>query len=260
MPRPGGRLRAVREREAADLVAGRRPVLEAVRAGIAEAVVVSRSARATEGLREVLGAAEAEGVPVTRVAPEEVEDLAPGTRHQGVVARIRRPPELDEAGLARLAWPEEALVLVLDGVTDPQNVGAAARAAEAAGAGALVVRRRRGAGVTPSALKASAGALLHLRVARVANVARALRRLKEAGFWVVGLDAEAERTIHDAEPPPGRLALVVGSEGEGLSRLVREACDDLLAIPLRGRVASLNVATAAAVGLFVFAARGRGAT
>ncbi len=196
-------------------------------------------------------------MPVVRVPARDVEGLASGGRHQGVVARVRGPRELDEAALAGRDWPEDALVLVLDGVTDPQNVGAAARAAEAAGAGALVVRRRRGAGSTPAAVKASAGALLHLPVARVANVARALRRLKEAGFWVVGLDAEARQTVHEAEPPPGRLALVVGSEGEGLSRLVREGCDELVAIPLRGEVSSLNVATAAAVGLFVFAARGR---
>lgn len=239
-------------------IVGRRPALEAVRTGTARELLVSRSAEATPALREVLEAAREAGVPVRRVPEERIAALAGGARHQGVAVRVPSPPVLSEGDLERRAWADDALVLVLDGVTDPQNVGAAARSAEAAGAAALVLRRRRGAGITPAAVRASAGGLLHLPVARVANVARALARLRAAGFWVVGLDAEAAGTIHDAEPPPGRLALVLGSEGSGLSRLVGEACDELVSIPMRGRVGSLNVAAAAAVALFLFAGRGRG--
>lgn len=236
-------------------VVGRRPALEAVRAGAAREVMVSHTARATEPLREVLDAAAAAGVPVRRVQEERIATLAGGSRHQGVAARVRRPAELSEADLERLAWPDQAVALVLDGVTDPQNVGAAARSAEAAGASILVLRRRRGAAVTPAAVRASAGALLHLPVARVANVARSLARLQAAGFWVLGLDADAPASIREADPPTGRLAVVVGSEGTGLSRLVRKACDELVSIPMRGRVGSLNVAAAAAVALFLLAAR-----
>jgi 23S rRNA (guanosine2251-2'-O)-methyltransferase len=233
-----------------DAVVGRRPVLEAVRSGAAREVLMAEGARSTSGLREILDAARMAGVPVHRVPVDRVAAVAPGTPHQGVAARVRSPRTLTEAELSRWRWPDEAVVLVLDGVTDPHNVGALARTAEAAGASALVLRRRRGAELTPATVRASAGALLHLPVARVPNLPRALERLRDRGFWVVGLDAAAELELGEARPPPGPLALVVGSEGEGLSRLVREACDEIVAIPLRGRVASLNVSVAAGVALF----------
>jgi 23S rRNA (guanosine2251-2'-O)-methyltransferase len=145
----------------------------------------------------------------------------------------------------------------LDGVTDPQNLGAAARSAEAAGAVMLVSRTRRAAEVTDAAVRASAGALLHLPHARVANIARTLERLKELGFWVVGLDAAAPASIWDEPSPVGRVAIVVGSEGEGMARLTRERCDALVALPMYGRVGSLNVAAALAATLWGFALSGR---
>jgi 23S rRNA (guanosine2251-2'-O)-methyltransferase len=201
-------------------------------------------------------AAGAAGVPVEAVPSERIESLAEGTLHQGVAARVRAAPGLSEGELATRDWGEEGLVVVVDGVTDPQNLGALARTAEAAGAEALVTRRRRAAELGRAALKASAGGLIHLPVAEVANIPRALARLQEAGFWVVGLEAKAETSIYE-EPPSGRLALVLGAEGEGLSRLVRSSCDQLVSIPLRGRVDSLNVAVAAGVALFAYALRSR---
>jgi 23S rRNA (guanosine2251-2'-O)-methyltransferase len=233
-----------------DAVAGRRPVLEAVRSGAAREVLVADGARPTPALRDILRAARAAGVPVRRVPTDRVASVVPDARHQGVAAWVRAPRTLSEAEVARWRWPEDAMVVVLDGVTDPHNVGALARTAEAAGASALVLRRRRGAELTSAAVRASAGALLHLPVARVANLARVLERLRDRGFWVVGLDATAELALDDARPPPGPVAVVVGSEGQGLSRLVRETCDELVAIPLRGRVGSLNVSVAAGVALF----------
>ena len=192
--------------------------------------------------------------PVPR---QEVERLGGELHHQGVAARLRRlRPELGESDLRGMELSGDALVLVLDGITDPQNFGACARTAEAAGAAALVVRRRRGAPVTPAALAASAGSLLHLPVVRVANLARVIGLLKESGFWVVGLDGRAQRTILDSSRPTGRLALVLGSEGTGLSRLVAERCDEVLSIPMRGTVSSLNVSVAAGVALFAYALRG----
>jgi 23S rRNA (guanosine2251-2'-O)-methyltransferase len=241
----------------AGVVVGKRPVLEAVRAGAAREVLVIHGSRSTPGLRELLRAAGDAGVPVTEVPRERVEGLARGSRHQGVAARLQREArELTEADLGGRDWPEDAVVLVLDGVTDPHNLGACARTAEAAGAAALVVRRRRGAPLSQAAVAASAGALAHLPVARVANVARSLGLLQERSFWVVGLDGGAPQTILDTSRPPGRLALVLGSEGAGLSRLVAERCDELLAIPMRGRVGSLNVSVAAGVALFGYALRG----
>jgi 23S rRNA (guanosine2251-2'-O)-methyltransferase len=228
--------------------AGRRAALEAIRSGLAHEVLVARSARPTQGLREVLEAAAASGVPVRPVAREALDRLA--SEHHGVVARVRHPPELDERALATRAWGPDDLVVVLDGVADPRNLGAAARTAEAAGAAVLISRTRRAAPVTEAALRASAGALFHLPQARVANIPRALERLKDAGFTVVGLEGSAPRTILDTSCPSGRLALVVGSEGRGMSRLVREGCDLLVAIPMRGRVASLNASAALAAALY----------
>jgi len=242
------------------VVVGKRAVLEAVRAGSAREVLLVRGSRSTPGLRDVLLAAEKAGVAVTEVTRGRVEGLARGTRHQGVAARLRaHDREVSEAELGDMEWREDAVVLLLDGVMDPRNLGACARTAEAAGVAAIVVRRRRGAPVSPAAMSASAGALAHLPIARVANLARALELLKERGFWVVGLDSGAPGTVLDSSPPPGRLALVLGSEGAGLSRLVAERCDELLSIPMRGKVGSLNVSVAAGVALYGYALRGASA-
>jgi 23S rRNA (guanosine2251-2'-O)-methyltransferase len=238
-------------------VAGRRPVLEAVRAGAAREILVAEEARSITGLREAIEAAGARGVPVRRIPMDALQDRAGDVDHQGVLARVHPPAAMEESALFAMSWRVDALVVVLDGVTDPRNVGAVARSAEAAGSSALVLRRRRGAGLTPAAMKASAGALVHLPVAVVANVPRAIRRLREAGFWVVGLDEGGSSTVQDAAPPPGRLALVLGNEGAGLSRLARRECDELVRIPMRGRVSSLNVSVAAGVALFAFRPPGK---
>jgi 23S rRNA (guanosine2251-2'-O)-methyltransferase len=220
-------------------------------------VLVAEGARSTPALRDVFDAARSAGVPVRRVPADQVAAVAPGIRHQGVAATVRPPRPMTEAELSRWRWPHDAVVLVLDGITDQHNVGALARTAEAAGASALVLRRRRGADLTSAAVRASAGALLHLPVARVPNLARALEHLRDRGFWLVGLDAGAPVQLDDVRPSTGPLAVVVGSEGTGLSRLVRESCDELIAIPLRGRVTSLNVSVAAGVALFTLAGKRR---
>jgi 23S rRNA (guanosine2251-2'-O)-methyltransferase len=233
------------------VVAGRRAVAEAIRAGRATEVRVAATARSTQGLRSLLDAAEEAGIPTRRVERRELDALA--ADHQGAVAFVAgraARSELSERDVAEWPFADEAIVVVLDGVTDPQNLGAAARSAEAAGAGMLVTRTRRAADVTPAAIGASAGALLHLPHARVANVARAIGRLRDAGFTVVGLDDAAPASIYDEPCPPGRVALVVGSEGSGMSRLVREACDVVRSIPMRGSVGSLNVAASLAAALY----------
>ena len=247
-----GRKREGGGRQGPIVVVGRRPALEAVRSGRAIEVLVAEGSRSTPALREVVEAAGASAVTVTTVPSERIESLSDGALHQGVAARVHLPPPLPEAELPKRPWSPEAIVVVMDGVTDPQNLGALARTAEAAGAEALVTRRHRAAPVGSVALKASAGALIHLPLAEVANLPRAMGHLKDAGFWVVGLDASGSSSIFD-EPPVGRLALVLGAEGEGLSRLVRESCDDLLAIPLHGKVESLNVSVAAGVALYSYA-------
>lgn len=237
-------------RLAGHVVAGRRAAAEAIRSGRAAEVLVARSSRATPGLRDVLAAAERAGVPVRTVAGRELDVLA--SDHHGVVARVRAAADLSERDIAGWPFGEDDVVVVLDGITDPQNLGAAARSAEAAGAAMLVSRVRRAAAVTPAAVRASAGALLHLPHARVANVPRALGRLKEAGFFVVGLDERAPASVYDERCPEGRVALVLGSEGEGMSRLVRESCDALVSLPMRGKVTSLNASASLAAVLYAY--------
>ena len=185
-----------------------------MRAGTAQEVLVSRDARSTAGLRDVLEACREAGLQVREVDRSELDGLA--ADHRGVVAITGTPTTIGERELASWPFDPDDLVVVLDGITDPQNLGAAARSAEAAGATMLVTRTRRAADVTPAAIRASAGALLHLTHARIANIARGLERLKDVGFTVVGLDERAERTVFEEQPPEGRVAVVLGSEGEGL--------------------------------------------
>jgi 23S rRNA (guanosine2251-2'-O)-methyltransferase len=235
------------------LITGKRAVLEAIRAGRASEVRVAASARTTPGLRDVLDAASKQGTGVREVSREELDSMAADNR--GVVAYVTPAADLGERDLSAWAFENEAIVVVLDGVTDPQNLGACARAADAAGAAMLVTRTKRAAGVTPSAIRASSGALLALPHARVANITRALERLKDERFTVIGLDEEAEKDIYAGECAEGRVALVVGSEGEGIARLVREACDELVSVPMRGRVASLNASNSLAAALFGYVLR-----
>jgi 23S rRNA (guanosine2251-2'-O)-methyltransferase len=173
---------------------------------------------------------------------------------QGVVAVVSTasPAPLSERELAEFPFSDDAVVVVLDGITDPQNLGAAARSAEAAGAAVLVSRVHRAAGVTPAAIRASAGALLHLPHARVANIPRAIQRLQDAGFFVVGLADEAEHDVYAEPCPAGRVAVVVGSEGEGLARLTRDRCDALVRLPMHGRVGSLNASASLAAALYAY--------
>jgi 23S rRNA (guanosine2251-2'-O)-methyltransferase len=239
------------------VISGRRAVAEAVRAGRADEVLVASSPMPTQGLRAVLDAASERGVPVRTVPRTTLDALA--TEHQGVVATVSGVSEtMSERDLATFPFEQDAFVVVLDGITDPQNLGAAARSAEAAGAAMLVTRTRRAAAATPAALRASAGALAHLPHARVANIARAVERLQGVGFWVVGLDEASDVTVYDEPCPPGRVAVVIGSEGEGMARLTRERCDQLLALPMRGRVGSLNASASLAAVLYAYVLPSRG--
>lgn len=236
----------------AHVIPGRRAVAEALRArrALREVVIVARA-----GDDEVAEEARAAGVALRRADRAEVDALADGVAHQGVLALA---PPFEYADLPSVAGD---LVVLLDGVTDPQNLGAIARSAEAAGASALVLPKRRSAHVTPAVEKAAAGALSWLDVALVPNLARALGDLAERGLWSVGLAGEAPTTLWEAPLLDGPVALVIGAEGRGLSRLVAERCDALAAIPLSGRIGSLNASAAAAVALFeVRRRRSAGAT
>lgn len=225
------------------MVAGANPVLELLRAGMpVERLLVGAGPRR----QEVLRAAAAAGVRADEADRPTLDRLAGGVPHQGAVAVA--PPFRYEA-LEAIGEAEERLALVLDGVQDPRNLGAVLRSARAVGVAGVVLPQDRSAGVTPVVVAASAGTLFGLRIARVPNLVRAMGRLKESGFWLVGLVASAERTLYGLELPD-RLALAVGGEGEGLRPLVRRTCDFEAAIPMAGGVESLNVSVATAVALF----------
>lgn len=220
----------------AEIIHGVRPVVEALR---------SRRRRVIEVL-DATGNAEvraaAGGVVVKKVSRDRVDELARGGVHQGVVARVEAYPY---SGLEEILAVPEPLILVLDGVTDPRNLGAVLRAADGAGASGVVLPKDKAVGVTAAAVKASAGASEHVRVARVTNLKRAVDKMKEANVWVYA--AEAGGTDYAKLDLAGSVALVLGSEGRGVRRLVREACDGNVSIPMLGAVSSLNVSVAAAV-------------
>jgi 23S rRNA (guanosine2251-2'-O)-methyltransferase len=228
------------------LIYGLNAVAEAVRAGRARELRVAD--RDDERVRRVLEAAAARRVKVVRVSRDVLDRETRGAVHQGIAADISGLPEATLADLARTG-ARPPLIVVLDGVEDPQNVGAILRTADAAGATGLVRQTRRAAPLDGAAAKASAGAVHYVPVADVVNIARALEELKGAGVWTVGLDADAETPYYDLDLTTP-LALVVGAEGHGLRRLVRERCDFVAAIPMAGHVSSVNVSAAAAIVLF----------
>ena len=180
-----------------------------------------------------------------------LDRMTGGARHQGVVARYKAPAPLPESALEGLAEKagRTALFLVLDGITDPHNFGACLRSAEAAGVTAVVVPKDRAVGVTPTVRRASAGAADRVPIVSATNLARALRHLKDAGVWLVGLAGDAPQSLY-ALDLQGPMAIVLGSEGEGLRRLTRQNCDFLARIPMRGDIDSLNVSVTAGIALF----------
>jgi 23S rRNA (guanosine2251-2'-O)-methyltransferase len=180
-----------------------------------------------------------------------LDRMTGGARHQGVVARYDTPVPLAESELPRLVDEagNGALFLVLDGVTDPHNLGACLRSAEAAGVTAVVVPKDRAVGITPTVRRASAGAADRVPLVAATNLSRTLKSLKEAGVWFVGLVGDVDASIYSIDLK-GPIAIVLGSEGEGMRRLTREACDFLAKIPMRGGVESLNVSVATGIALF----------
>jgi 23S rRNA (guanosine2251-2'-O)-methyltransferase len=228
-----------------EIIYGLRPVVEALRSKRREVYEVLDSV----GDEEIASEAAIRGVPLKRVRREHIEELVTGAVHQGVVARLGPYPY---SGLEEILATPDPLLVVLDGVTDPRNLGAVLRAADGAGASGVVVPKDRAVGVTPAAVKASAGASEHVRVARETNLRRALERMKEASVWVYAAEdaASVRATPYTDLDLSGPVALVLGSEGRGVRRLVREGCDGAVSIPMRGAVSSLNVSVAAAVLLF----------
>jgi 23S rRNA (guanosine2251-2'-O)-methyltransferase len=228
------------------IVYGINPVLEALKVGRVTSVWMAQGANPR--LQQVADLARQKGVAVRSRDGQSLDRLAEGGVHQGVVAELRDMGQLSVEDLVRDATGTP-LIVVLDGIEDPHNVGAILRTADAAGVDGVIRQSRRAAPLGGVVAKASAGAIAHVKVADVVNIARAVEELKEAGVWTIGLAGDAPKRYDEIDfTVPS--ALVLGAEGDGLRRLVRERCDWLVSIPMRGQVDSLNVSVAAGVVLF----------
>ncbi|MCW2803979.1 MAG: rRNA (guanosine2251-2-O)-methyltransferase [Propionibacteriaceae bacterium] len=237
-------------------VVGRNPVLEAMQAEIpVRAAYIAEGAERDDRMREILRLAADRGTSLLEVTRNEMDRLTGGAIHQGVALQL---PEFeyahpDDLMAAAFDAPGEPLIVALDSITDPRNLGAIVRSAAAFGADGVLIPERRSAGMTAAAWKTSAGAAARIPIARATNLNRSLRAYADAGFALVGLDGTADVDIADLPETSGPLVLVVGSEGDGLSRLVREACDTLASIPITRTVESLNAGVATGIALYEIA-------
>ena len=241
----------MREEGREDRIEGRNAVTEAIRAGRAIDKLYIAKGETDKTLRFLASSARDAGIAVVEADRRKLDAMSATGAHQGViaVAAVREYATLEEILAVAEARGEEPFVVVCDEITDPHNLGAILRTAEAAGVHGVVISKRRSAGLTSIVGKASAGAAEHIPVCRVPNIPAVLERLKEAGLWVFGADAGGDRGLWQADFS-GPVCVVIGSEGDGMGRLVRERCDFLVSIPMRGRMASLNASAAAAVVLY----------
>ncbi|MEU8003191.1 23S rRNA (guanosine(2251)-2'-O)-methyltransferase RlmB [Catellatospora sp. NPDC049111] len=256
-PRVAPGRKSLTPKDAPELLVGRNPVNEALRAHVpATALYVAQGIDIDERVSEVVRTAGDRGIPILEVSRAELDRLTGGVLHQGIGIQV--PPyayeTFDDMLAASIEHPEPLLV-ALDGVTDPRNLGAVIRSAAAFGAQGIFVPERRAAGITATAWRTSAGAAARLPVAQVTNMTRALKQAQSEGFVVVGLDADGETDLYQLEAAVGPLVVVVGSEGRGLGRLVGQTCDMRVSIPIVSEVESLNASVAAAVALAEVARR-----
>jgi 23S rRNA (guanosine2251-2'-O)-methyltransferase len=237
-----------------EIIYGRQPVNEVLRAGRRKVhqLLIAEGVRATSELDEVLQSAKQAGVRYLEVPRHEIATMVGEGNHQGIAIECDPYPYVDfrQTTEALESLGHDPFVLVLDHLEDPQNVGSLLRSADAAGVDLVIIPNRRAAQVTPGAVRASAGASEHVRVACVANLSQSVARLKEHGVWFVGLEGVPEAVPYTEQDMKGPLGIVVGSEGKGLQRLLKESCDFLVKLPLEGGVSSLNAAVAGAVALF----------
>ncbi|HVE63313.1 MAG TPA: 23S rRNA (guanosine(2251)-2'-O)-methyltransferase RlmB [Mycobacteriales bacterium] len=246
--------------ELEEVVVGRNPVVEALRAGVqGRALLVGRGVDLDPRVTEALALAAELGIPTREAVKAELDNLSDGSVHQGLALQVPSYEYAHPEDLLRRAFerPEPALLIALDGVTDPRNLGAILRSAAAFGAHGVLLPERRAAGVSVTAWRTSAGAAAHLPVARAVNLARALRSYSDAGLTLVGLDAGGEVSLDNLEVADDPLCLVIGAEGAGLGRLVGEQCDLVVSIPMAGPTESLNASVAASVVLAEVARRRR---
>ena len=249
----GSRKRVAAPSERGDWIYGRRPVLEVLRSEVRhiyEAVLPAASREKPE-LAEIRKVVLERGISFKVMDRDDLDDLCAGGNHQGVALRTGGFPYISfDQIIHDVKNDKDALILLLDHIEDPQNIGSLLRSANAAGVTGVILPEDRAAGVTPSAVRASAGASEYMRVAKVVNLVRAMKSLQAEGVWISALDRGAESRNYTEIDFKGRVGLVVGSEGKGVSRLVRETADFVASLPMHGRVASLNAGVAGAVAMY----------
>ncbi len=235
-----------------ETIIGRNPVLEALRAARRiHKIVLEQGIRLDARITEIIRTAVSTGIPVAYLSRSELDRLSAHGVHQGTIALAELKPQLSLADLAAVSQQRGSppFYVVLDGIEDPHNLGAILRTCDAAGVHGVITRQQRAVGLTPAALKAAAGAAEYVPLVQVANIARAIDRLKESGVWIVGIDNRAEKNFLSLDYRPA-TAVVVGAEGAGISALVKKKCDFLVSIPMKGKIASLNASVAAAIILY----------
>ena len=237
--------------EADGIIEGRNAVLEALRAGTPIDKIFIARGETDAALAHIAASARDRGVVVVECDRRKLDFMSRTHSHQGVIAQaaVREYASVDDILAAAREKGEPPLVVVCDELSDPHNLGAVIRTAECAGAHGVIIPKRRSAGLTAVVAKTSAGAVSHLPVARVPNLTACLKELKEEGLWVFGADAAGDRTLYEADLK-GPAAIVIGSEGDGMSRLVAQTCDVLVRIPMKGKLNSLNASAAAAILLY----------
>lgn len=250
----GPRRSGGRQGASSEIVTGRNSVLEALRTHIpATALYVASRLESDDRVKDSISLANAQEIPVLEAARPELDRLTDGAVHQGLALQVPAYDYAHPEDLMNVELPGLPLIVALDGITDPRNLGAIIRSAGAFGGHGVVVPARRSAGMTAAAWKTSAGAAARIPVAQATNLTRALQDYRKAGFFVVGLDAEGDVDLPGLALADRPLVVVVGSEGKGVSRLVREQCDQIVSIPMAGVTESLNAGIAAAVTLYEIA-------
>ncbi len=231
-----------------DIIVGRNPVAEALKSGRVEQIFVAKGERSGSVL-PILAKAKELGLPVKEVTKEKLAFLSDAQNHQGIAAQLACIDTVSLEDILNTVDPNKGLVLLLDSIEDPHNLGAILRSAEAAGANGVILPKRRSAPLSAACFKASAGAAAHVKVARVANLSQTADRLKEAGFWLYAAEADGQ-PYTKAAFFDRHVALVIGSEGQGVSRLLKEQCDSVVSMPMCGQVNSLNASVATGILLY----------
>ncbi|MGB7342183.1 MAG: 23S rRNA (guanosine(2251)-2'-O)-methyltransferase RlmB [Phototrophicaceae bacterium] len=237
-----------------EFIYGLWPIIESLRAGRRnfEKLVLSDTLEEKGLVAEIVNLAREKNVDVSRVQRRILDDVSDGSNHQGMALRTDGYPYSDVSDLLNRAKErnEKPFILILDLLKDPQNVGSLMRVADAVGVHGIILQDRRQVSITPSVVASSSGAVEHLLVAQVTNLVNAMKELKENDVWIVGMDVAPNMPALDKQDLNMALGLVMGSEGEGMRRLVRDTCDFLVTLPMRGQVGSLNVATAGSIALY----------